>query len=87
MMVSACAVLGKRLVMSGGRASRHTHDSLHACRPRVRVCASRHAGTSLLRKLAYVPVTIYRKIREYGHRRRGGRLTGLRSGQMRSERW
>ena len=30
--------------------------------------------------------TIYRKIREYGAVARGGRLTRLRSGQMRSER-
>jgi hypothetical protein len=50
------------------------------------VCASRHAGRRCLLKLIYVPAAIYWKIREYGHRRPGGRLTRLRFGQMRSDR-
>ena len=48
--------------------------------------ASRHAGRRCLLNLIHVPATIYRKIREYGHRRPGRRLTRLRFGKVRSER-
>ena len=72
MMVSACAVLGKRLVMSGGRASRHTHDSLHACLPGASGVALHATPAHRCFGTTYVPATIYRKFREYGHRRPAG---------------